>query len=168
MDIDQIQEGVGVSLPSSYLQYLARLSGASEPSVRKELRCGDRLWRMASQGELLETITVHDAGEKPFHSCLELFLSLHLKFTGQRKVRSSLGNLPKERVLQGFVIGSDNGDYLYLDKADDYSVWAFCHDGCDVEKLNSSFQHILNANAVRLDDDKKAPATRRKWWKFWN
>ena len=66
-------------------------------------------------------------------------MSTHLEFTGENHVYTSTGTIPKERVFEAFVIGEDNGDYLYLDPSDNYSVWIFHHDGCDVKKVANSF-----------------------------
>ena len=107
-----------------------------------------RPWRICNLENLQEEIRVRGAGKEPFYHCLGLFISLHFEFTGQRKVKSNKGNLDRKRVEEGFVFGEDNGDYLYLDKADNYSVWIFYHDGCDVKKVASDFESWMKSVKV--------------------
>jgi hypothetical protein len=48
---------------------------------------------------------------------------------------------PLGRLAGGWALGtSDSGDVLYLDPADQLSVWVFHHDGGDVEKVAQSFR----------------------------
>jgi len=57
---------------------------------------------------------------------------------------SNVGNIKLERVESGFVIGSEDGDYLYLDSTDNHSVWIYYHDGGDVLRVAESFSDLVN------------------------
>ena len=49
------------------------------------------------------------------------------------------------RLAKGWAIGtSDSGDVMYLDPADDCSVWVFHPDGGDVERIAKSFRAWRN------------------------
>lgn len=59
-----------------------------------------------------------------------------------------------EQLAAGLAIGDNNGDVIFLDPADAYSVWLFHHDGTDVERLADTFQEWLErADPDELDDD---------------
>ncbi len=44
-----------------------------------------------------------------------------------------------DRLVAGLAIGENNGDVLFLDPENGYSVWIWHHDGSDVERLADSF-----------------------------
>lgn len=48
-----------------------------------------------------------------------------------------------DRLASGLAIGDNNGDVLFLDPEDDYSVCIWHHDGADVERLAESFDQWL-------------------------
>ena len=102
-----------------------------------------RRWEFQDITGLSKTITVGGAGEEPFHSCVQLFAKLHLGFTGADYVDSNTGPIDPERVFGGFAIAYDNGDYLYLDPFDSFSVWIFHHDGADVQFVANDFETWL-------------------------
>ena len=60
-----------------------------------------------------------------------------------RGIYSPNGFIPSDRVKNGFVFGEDNGDYLYFDPEEDYSIWVYHHDGGDVERISHNFKYFL-------------------------
>jgi len=132
-DFDQFQTANGLTLPESYLQFIREQDGETSRQH------GGREWRLKSASQLNETVKVGGAGNKPFHSCVQLFIKLHLEFTGADSVQSTAGPLKSDRVFGGFAFADDNADYLYLDPFDDFSVWLFHHDGADVELVARTF-----------------------------
>ena len=77
-------------------------------------------------------------GNAPAHRKLELYLTCYREFSNSELVHSFEGRLPISRVANGFVIAEENGDLLYLDPADNFSVWIFHHDSSDVKKVSNS------------------------------
>lgn len=57
-----------------------------------------------------------------------------------------------ERLAAGLAIGTNNGDVMFLDPSDGYSVWVYYHDGSDVERLADDFPSWL-AEAEMDEDD---------------
>jgi hypothetical protein len=104
-----------------------------------------RPWSLPSPNDLDEKVVVDGPGEAPFYNCLPLFLHFYLEATGKDTVKSDDKNcsIVKQRVLDGFVFGEENGDYIYLDVHDNCSVWIYYHDGSDVEKVAISFAEWL-------------------------
>ena len=142
VDLREIEKETNVTLPQRYFNLIDNLDNNIKFYFNdyKDLpNFEGRLWALKSPQNLKEEIKVFGSGKEPFHHCLGLFLSTHLEFTGENHVYTSTGTIPKERVFEAFVIGEDNGDYLYPDPSDNYSVWIFHHDGCDVKKVANSF-----------------------------
>jgi len=53
-----------------------------------------------------------------------------------------------DRLAAGLAMGDNNGDVVFLDPADDCSVWLWYHDGADVERLADSFEQWLEMATV--------------------
>jgi len=136
-DFDQFQTANGLTLPESYVQFIREQDGETSRQH------GGREWRLKSASQLNETVKVGGAGNKPFHSCVQLFIKLHLEFTGANSVQSTTGPIESDRVFGGFAFADDNANYLYLDPFDDFSVWLFHHDGADVELVARTFTDWL-------------------------
>lgn len=141
-------DGKVTSLPEEYVKLVESLDDNGiyhfNDSKDESPDFEGRPWYIKSIKNLSEEINVYGSGKKPFYNCLKLFLDLHLEFIGYHRVKSNCGELNKERVYNGFVIGEENGDYLYLDIEDNFSVWIFYHDGCDVQRVAYSFYQWLN------------------------
>ncbi len=58
-----------------------------------------------------------------------------------------------DRLSAGLAVGDNNGDVIFLDAEDSYSVWMFHHDGADVERLANSFHEWLEAAKPYTFDD---------------
>ena len=140
-DISKIESDFGRILPTIYKQYiesiethkLVAFKGASET----------RDWYLYGATELANEVEVFGAGKQPFYRCLGLFLKLYFEFIGKKKmIDSPSGYIEPDRVHGGFVIGEDNGDYLYLDPEENFSVWVYYHDGSDIKRLSPDFKYF--------------------------
>ena len=58
-----------------------------------------------------------------------------------------------DRLAAGLAIGDNNGDVVFLEPTDEYSVWIWYHDGSDVERLADSFEQWLEMATVSEDED---------------
>ena len=147
MDLEQFRTPNGLALPESYIKFVTE---SGEPVTRLFNECPEeepdfegRPWEVKDIPGLSEIITVRGAGQQPFHACIQLFLKLHQEFTGLDFVESDTEPLETERVIGGFAFAEDNGDYLYLDPFDSFSVWIFNHDGANVEFAANDFETWL-------------------------
>lgn len=51
--------------------------------------------------------------------------------------------------LYSFVsIAEDNGDILFLDTSDDFSVWIYMHDSGEIKQLEDSFDTLINKASI--------------------
>ena len=147
MNIAKIQVERGLSLPSDYLDFLMTIEGGEDYCFNEypdeypdfEGRC----WAFFDEELLSENIDMLQIGTAPTHRQLELYLKCYQEFSNSNFVHSSDGMLPIERVASGFVIAEENGDLLYLDPEDQFSVWIFHHDGSDVKKVSESISKWL-------------------------
>jgi len=147
MIIDKIQAERGFTLPDDYLELLSNID-AGEDYCFNEYPDEDpdfegRCWEFLGEGLLVENIEMSGVGNVPAHKQIELYLKCYQEFTSSNMVSSSNGNIPLERVSNGFVVAEENGDLLYLDPQDDFSVWIFHHDGSDVMKVSNTISDWL-------------------------
>jgi hypothetical protein len=142
MSIQSIQVERGICLPQEYLKLLSSLHEADEYCFNEypeddpdfEGRC----WCFLNEDDLIEEIDMRDVGKSAAHKQLELYIKCFSEFNDSQFLTSSDGQISIERVQNGFVVAEDNGDLLYLDPRDDFSVWIFHHDGSDVMKVAHS------------------------------
>ena len=59
-------------------------------------------------------------------------------------------DFPFARLEAGLAIGAGDGDVLFLDPSDGYSVSCFYHDGGEVEQQGASFAEWLSS--AQLED----------------
>jgi hypothetical protein len=61
---------------------------------------------------------------------------VHIVGTRRRAAGKSL-----DWLASRIAIGDGNGDVVFFDQ-DDWSIWVFYHDGCEVERLADSFSEL--------------------------
>ena len=147
MNIAEIQKERGFDLPGDYLEFLSNID-AGEDYCFNEYPEEDpdfegRCWAFFDEEFLCKNIDMSGVGQSPAHRQLELYLKCYQEFSNSNLVHSTEGKLPIERVINGFVVAEENGDLLYLDPADSFSVWIFHHDGSDVKKVSNSISDWL-------------------------
>ncbi len=133
------------TLPKSYLDFLAT-ADVLEVIVNEhdyEDKYDNRYWAVLTESELLEIMEMKDVGKARNFECLRLYLQLFKEFTESDFVESAHDDIAISRVENGFVFAEENGDYLYFDPADNYSIWIYYHDGSDVKRVGDSFATIL-------------------------
>jgi len=132
-------------LPLSYLNFLS--SDEDLEVIVNEYEYDDkyenRYWLLIPQHELLEITEMNEVGKAKNYECLKLHVKLFLEFSNSDFIDSNVGNIPKSRVENSFVFAEENGDYLYFDPIDNYSIWIYYHDGGDVRKVATSFENLL-------------------------
>lgn len=140
-----LEKEYGKHLPKSYLGYLSS-DDTLEVIVNEhdyEDKYDNRYWTLLAQDELLEVMEMNDVGKAKNYECLKLYVKLFMEFSDSELIESNVGDIPKSRIENGFVFAEENGDYLYLDTADDASIWIYYHDGGDVKKVADSFEALL-------------------------
>ena len=146
MNIAEFQTPHNLTLPAEYLKLLdsPRILGEFWFSVDGDPEYATP-WALRSFQGLQKSCRIHGAGEEPFFRILRLYALIE-------KEHSLMNGLPGDekevisfaRFEKAFCIGEENGDHLYLDVEDDYSVWIYFHDGGDVSKVATSFDAWLN------------------------
>ena len=137
------------NLPDFYKTFLENNPNGSEKSynVHKEEDpdFDGRYWNLFGKTELLESWEMNGVGIAKNFECLKLYIKLQKEYGVGEYTTSNIGRVSITRVESGFVIGTENGDYLYLDKSDNYSVWIYYHDGGDVLKITDSFEAFISS-----------------------
>ena len=130
-------------LPGSYLQFLDENPEGTQ--IETSEHDDARTWTMMGQAALLKRWTMKGVGEAANYECLKLYTHVAGENIAELYAHSAhCGPVKLDRVARGFVIGHENGDYLYLDPEADFSVWAYEHDGGEVTKISASFEQFLN------------------------
>ncbi len=101
-------------------------------------------WRFFTQEELTEVIRIDREKVTNIHQ-LEAYANSIQKHVGDETEDQDGEPYTLDRLAAGLAIGVNNGDVVFLDPEDSYSVWVFHHDGADVERLADSFEAWLDA-----------------------
>lgn len=127
----------GINLPDAYRQFLLENHKGGEWER-------DECWRLMPASELFQKIDVDGQKVTSIRSLQAFAKSLRKVLEDDATEDHKGKSYPLDRLAAGVVIGhSDSGDVLYLDPADDHAVWAFHHDGGDVEREAKTFQTWL-------------------------
>lgn len=141
-----ILEAYGKPLPKSYIEFLSKHPNGVEAALKLEE--GRMAWHILGQNELLEVWEMLEVGEAANYRCLSLYIKLASEFFENDWMQSNHGNIPFDRIAEGFVIGTEDGDYLYLDPSDHFSVWIYFHDGAGVLKVAQSFESLIEGKKL--------------------
>jgi len=108
-------------------------------------------WWLATSDKLLENVNI-DGNEYPYIQQLRGYASTIAELFGGDATTDDDGNdFTFARLEAGLAFATGNGDVLFLDPSDGFSVWCFHHDGGDVENHAASFGDWISN--VQLDDD---------------
>lgn len=135
-------------LPADYKKFLKTHEGETEYIF-------DAIdgWRLFTMEELTEVIRIDRIKVMNIHQ-LQAFAKLIQDHVGDETEDQDGEPYALERLAAGLAIGDNNGDVVFLDPEDSYSVWLFHHDGADVERLADTFQGWLErAEPDELGDD---------------
>jgi len=135
------------SLPDDYLRFLETHDGSKSFTFDER-----NSWWLFTKDDLLEAVKI-DRRKTVAISQLRCFTE-SLKDLGADALEDQDENpFALDRLSNGLAIGINNGDVLFLDPSDDFSVWVYYLDGSDVERLADSFSDWLLASAFDDDDN---------------
>lgn len=145
MRLAEIELARGITLPQDYIDFIATRAPDVELECRSDPKDEDNTtyWRLLSENDLSQLVEMNGVGTAPTHNQLTLYVNLFREVSGRESIPGIQINVSCERVSDGFVIGEDNGDILYLDPHAEFSVWAFYHDGSYVEQVARSFSEFM-------------------------
>jgi hypothetical protein len=164
-DSDVAQElaaGVGQVLPPVYIGFLDSLP--SRPTPGKDygpiLEFRGRHWRPYTRAELSSHIQYNRGTSRPrayeTAAIAEFLLSGNVAPHAEMTWALTKRGFAVERVARGFCIGDDgNGEPLFVDP-ESGGVFAFYHDGMDVEPWSTSLDELIKASRdlmERLETD---------------
>lgn len=134
-------------LPGYYKKFLEDNPNGSEQAFNEypeeDPGFEGRYWNLMGKDELLESWEMPGVGKARNFECLKLYVQLQQEFGREEYTASNVGKISLKRIESGFVISDENGDYLYLDPSDDYSVWIYYHEGGDVLRIANSFENFI-------------------------
>ena len=126
-----------IPLPDAYYRWLYTLD------LDETVEHSGRSWWLSSEAQLTEDVNV-DGKSTPSWQQLSSFVATFQECTGLAETQDQDGNaVPLSRLGSCVVIGDDNGDPLFVDPSDGFSVWCYHHDGGDVERLCASLDQFM-------------------------
>lgn len=146
-DLANLETAVGVGLPKDYRSFLL------DHKTVKRYRQSGRIWALAplkgeeekgGAGNTLMSAQEVDGKEAPFVSVLQLVAKKLSAVLGAYTSDETGESYGINRLSEGVAIGEAEGDILYLDRLDRFSVWCYHHEGGDVERLAASFPEWLD------------------------
>jgi len=151
MIVDDIEKATGRPLPIAYRKLLEFIDDFqdveggddySDPTSR-------RSWFFWGRKRLGETVRISGAADRPAWRVLASFVEIDRKYRHRTHAPSDSGPIDYDRLSRSVAIATDEGDYLYLDVIDDFSLWEYWHDSGEVRKLSDSFDQWA-ASMVRV------------------
>jgi hypothetical protein len=136
-------------LPAAYLAFLEQHDGDSY-----YLFNDIDGWRFYTTEELAEVIRINRDKVLAIYQ-LTAFVSSIRKHIGDETEDQDGEPYSLDRLAAGLAIGDNNGDVVFLDPTDEYSVWIWYHDGSDVERLADSFERWLEMATLSADEDEE-------------
>ncbi len=135
---------MSIPLPKKYFSWLK--------TVKNYIEYSDREFSISSSAVLEEEVNIDDMKTQHWQK-LSSYINTYQEMTGENETYDDKGNtIPLERLRACVTIGDDdNGDPLFVDPSDDYSVWCYYHDGGDVEMISSSLDDFMAESKI-LDD----------------
>jgi SMI1 / KNR4 family (SUKH-1) len=164
--IDDIEQAIGYSLPAAYKKFVSTISDFEERHFEEGADRGNdddhedadndgdgddvvtRPWFIWGLERLTEDLDMRDVGSAPMFNALSLYTKCYAEFTSGTSADSPEGEISLQRIANGFVFGEENGDYIYMDAEDDFSIWFYYHDGGDVKCVAPSFADWLNHTTI--------------------
>lgn len=149
MKIETIEAEYGLELPNSYKEFVRGIGDYWELYFNDEPEDEDdfpgRPWMLWGLERLTERFEMKSAGNASMFSVLRLYTKVFTEMTGTNSVYSPDGMIPIQQIAGAFTFAEENGDYLYMDPKDSWSVWIYFHDGGDVKRVSTSFKGWLSA-----------------------
>ena len=177
--VNEIENAIGISFPSGYRQKLI------EGSIPTDFEFQNSYWLFASlfseerKGWASPNLTL-DSGfsidmkpDIPFIKAISMFVDSYLTDLSQALKADDGTKFSAERLKETFCVAEEeNGDYLFID-SENQGVYAFYHDGFDIEKLSDSIDDFLSFSNKEVASDiqeEQKPSeikqTKKTWWKF--
>ena len=121
-------------LPSEYLEFLKTHDG------ERSYTYGDLdSWWLSTEEALLQTVNFDGRKGPSIYQLQSVVASLKKHGEGDSIEDQDGDEFSLDRLAGGLAIGDNNGDVMFLDPSDGFSVWLYHHDGSDVELLAGSF-----------------------------
>ncbi|WP_353961557.1 SMI1/KNR4 family protein [Pleionea litopenaei] len=126
-----------IPLPDRYFEWFNKTNNAYC------VKFAGRFWNISRRNELEEEIRI-DRESVPSWQQLKAYSAMYKEINQQNATCDQDGNqFELSRLSDCIVIGEDNGEPLFCDPSDSYSIWCYYPDGGDVKYLSSSLDVFI-------------------------
>ena len=162
----ELAAAVGQALPAEYLTFLDGLPARPTlgPGYDPTLDFGGRTWRPYTRERLAEVIP-HRRKETAFPHAhetarhAEFLRAADMAHGGEASAVLVEQGFTLDRLARGFCVGDDgNGNPLFVDP-DTGGVFAYYHDGMDVEQWAGSLAELVIGSRDGIDNEDELGAT---------
>lgn len=137
----------GKEVPSSYLSFLNKYPNGCYIDFRVDPEY-ESSTKIFGENELTENIEMNSIGNALQFESMKLYITFQRKFGFADVDKPKLTDAEMKRIENGFVIGYGENyggyGYLYLDGADNHSVWVYNTNDGQIMKVFSSFEDLIS------------------------
>lgn len=155
MDLTDIEKSLGMQLPNAYKKLVAQIDDFRYVSFNEfplEHENDEGVpWFFWGEARLFVLVHMEGARSRPAWQQLASFAEIDRNHRGRKAIPCGDGRTRAFAHLETSVaMAEDNGDILYLDVLDGFSVWVYLHASGEVKKIAESFGQWLEVS--RMDD----------------
>lgn len=144
MIIDEIEGYIGKQLPQAYKDLVLSIDGFEYIDGINSINSSSKIpWFFWGIEHLEEDVVIEGASTRKAWNVLASLGEIDKKFRERSSVPSGSGAIAFDQLNKSVAIAEENGDYLYFDSLNNFSLWMYFHDSGEVQKVAETFDEWL-------------------------
>jgi len=146
MAIEEIEKYIGKKLPQVYKDLVLNIDDFEYIDGLSSIRSRSKApWFFWGIERLEEVVVVEGASNRKAWNVLASFGEIDKKYRKRSSIPSGSTAITFDHLNKAVVIAEENGDYLYFDSLNDFSLWMYFHDSGEVQKVAETFDEWLRS-----------------------
>jgi len=141
---------MSLQLPEAYKQYI------KNKNSNVEIEFNNQEFWLKSIDSLEEAVRINKNTTEYWRQ-MESFVLMYRVLSGEPNgvlLTDSSDEIHFDHLLKCIVIGEDsNGDIIYIDPLNNFSIWRHFHDGADLEVLSPNIESFLSNMKELLNEE---------------